>query len=141
MITNTYTDTHFSTHRSTQNILNVCIITSFGKQVRMKKHRTQAKGLVSNSSSDNIHQLKITELSNPEHLTTDTHTYTHARTHGNAAQSQIMSNADEKNAAGIESNCEKATEDHKGNFTQKKKNKREIQWLPKKTHPQSNAFL
>lgn len=52
-----------------------------------------------------------------------------------------MSNADEKNAAGIESNCEKATEDHKGNFTQKKKNKREIQWLPKKTHPQSNAFL
>lgn len=51
-----------------------------------------------------------------------------------------MSNADEKHAAGIESNCEKAIEDHKGNFTQKKKNKREIQWLPKKTHPQSNAF-
>lgn len=42
-----------------------------------------------------------------------------------------------KNAAGIESNCEKATEDHKGNFTQKRRTKgRYSGYLRKHIHNQ-----
>lgn len=54
----------------------------------MKKAEVQAKGLVSNSSSDITHQLKITELSNPGHLTTHVHTHAHACTHARTQKQQ-----------------------------------------------------